>query len=90
MVDDSCGLNDRLKGNVFNSGDKNFQDYCQIGDIVRFKRVKIQEFNRLAQGLVSQHSSWVTFKKDSNEYHTKYSSSTVSEMDKKRVELLFE
>lgn len=96
VVDESCGFNDCLKGVLFSGKNDTscFEECCQVGDIVRLKRTKIQEFNEHAQACVSQWSSWVTFKGGPSaidyKHHARSSSSIVSEADKKRVKELRE
>lgn len=91
IVDDSCGLDDKLKLNVFKDEKRPYiEEVCQVGDIVRFHRIKVQEFNGNAQGVVFKFCSWITFKRDSTDYlfESKNTTSTINDYDKNRVKEL--
>lgn len=65
IVDDTCEANDRLKLNVFSPPNEPLiRDACQIGDIVRFHRIRVQEYRGNPQGVhVAKMSSWIRFKR---------------------------
>jgi hypothetical protein len=89
-VDNSCGYYDKLKCVVFSSSSdtsKTFSDVCEIGDIVRFHRLRIQEYMSKPQGVCTKsYTSWIRFKRQtSNFIYEGNKNSFVNEQDQEIV-----
>ena len=65
IVDRSCGYNDKLKFNVFSDPNDDVQmgSVCEVGDILRFHRVKVQDYKGQPQAVLHNFSSWARFKR---------------------------
>ena len=65
---------------------------CEVGDIIRFHRFKIQDYKNQAQGCSNaSFTSWIRFKKDADGYEYEGNkNSTITEQDEQIVKGLRE
>ena len=90
VVDNTCGPHDRLKCVVFSEPNSalSVASSCEIGDIVRFHRVKGQMYNNESQCVVNgTFSTWIRFKRNSDtfDYVGNRSASRINDFDKAKV-----
>ncbi|RNA18085.1 protection of telomeres 1 [Brachionus plicatilis] len=87
LVDDTCTETERLKCLVF---DRNLSQptSCELGDVVRLNRIKIQVFNGQPQAVCNNlFSSWIRFKRSDPQSYSGQST-TVNQDDLDRVKHL--
>ncbi|CAF1029090.1 unnamed protein product [Brachionus calyciflorus] len=90
IVDETCEFNEKLKFCVFNKGSY-LQSLCEIGDVLRFHRIKVQNFNGPQGVSCESASTWVLFKRTNpTEYSGNNVNSVVTDEDFSRVKQLLE
>ena len=91
-MDASCAFDEKLKSIVFSSSDDlhTVNKSCQVGDIIRFHRFKIQDYKSQAQGCSNaSFTSWIRFKREADDYEFEGNkNSTITEQDQEIVKRL--
>ncbi len=68
-MDDTCSYEQKIKCNLFSSIDEtNLCSVCEVGDIIRIHRIKIQTFEQQPQGVGTSFCSWIRFKQDDDSF----------------------
>lgn len=88
LVDETCTETEKLKCLIFERSVP-INANCEVGDVVRLNRIKVQSFNNQAQGVCNElFGSWVKFKKNNPKCHVGQSEN-VTEDDFNRANDLF-